>query len=192
MTYKPADALTLAAQIATCSPCHKSKRGVVIFNKNGVFAAGYNQPPGGAPCANAPECREACGKVCVHAEQDALQHLLRVHDGAILGNWTMRRTEAHDDAMNHLMGDRRSAIVMARHDEPLSLLHVKVEDDKPVPSGPPSCWQCSREILHRGLVDRVYLLEGGDSVFSPPKLRSYTPQEFHAETMRHCGLPVLA
>ena len=29
----------------------------------------------------------------------------------------------------------------------LHMLHVKVVDGRPVPSGPPSCWQCSRLIL---------------------------------------------
>lgn len=63
------------------------------------------------------------------------------------------------------------------------LLHVKVVDGKPVPSGPPSCWQCSREILAAGIATVWLLHEDG--------LRSYTAEEFHRLTLERCGLPVL-
>ena len=64
----------------------------------------------------------------------------------------------------------------------LELLHVKAVLGHPVPSGPPSCWQCSRLILERQ-VGAVWLLhEDG--------LRSYTAAEFHEATLRTCGLPI--
>lgn len=63
----------------------------------------------------------------------------------------------------------------------LEMLHVKVVDGKAVPSGPPSCWQCSRLILEAGLKVMWLLHEDG--------LRSYTPEEFHRLTLIQCGLP---
>jgi deoxycytidylate deaminase len=63
------------------------------------------------------------------------------------------------------------------------MLHVKAEKGVPVASGPPSCWQCSREILAAG-VAKVWLLHD-DGV------RGYTAVEFHRLTLQHCGLPAL-
>ena len=61
------------------------------------------------------------------------------------------------------------------------LLHVKVVRGVAVPSGPPSCWQCSRAILAAG-VSTVWLLhEGG--------VRGYDAEDFHVQTLAHAGLP---
>ncbi len=60
------------------------------------------------------------------------------------------------------------------------MLHVKVVAREPVPSGGPSCWQCSRHILDRG-IRRMWLLhEDG--------LRAYTAEEFHRLTLEACGM----
>lgn len=64
------------------------------------------------------------------------------------------------------------------------LLHVKTVDGQLVPSGGPSCWQCSRAILADRRVDGVWL-------FHEDGWRRYTPTEFHALTLAACGLPVL-
>ena len=64
------------------------------------------------------------------------------------------------------------------------LLHVKVVEGVVVPSGPPSCWQCSREILDIDDLTHVWLLhEDG--------WRRYTSVEFHELTLVHNGLPVI-
>lgn len=66
----------------------------------------------------------------------------------------------------------------------LEMLHVKTVGGVVVPSGPPSCWQCSREILDSGLIDKMWLLhEDG--------LRAYPVLEFHDLTLRHCNLPII-
>lgn len=65
----------------------------------------------------------------------------------------------------------------------LHLLHVKVVHGVAVPSGPPSCWQCSREILATGIAAVWLLHEEGVCM--------YTSDHFHAQTLAHCGLPVL-
>lgn len=61
------------------------------------------------------------------------------------------------------------------------MLHVKVVDGKAVPSGEPSCWQCSRLILEAGISGMWLLHEEG--------LRRYTAEEFHQLTLEHCGFP---
>jgi hypothetical protein len=61
------------------------------------------------------------------------------------------------------------------------LLHVKVVDGRPVPSGPPSCVRCSTLILEAG-IRRVWLLhESG--------LKGYDAVEFHRLSLEHHGLP---
>lgn len=139
-------ALAAAVGTAMRSPCAKSKRGVVIFKGTYVLAAGYNHPPSPMRCDASPECYEACGKICVHAEVAALRCLSSCAEN-------------------------------------LEMLHVKVIDGVAVPSGPPSCWQCSREILDSGQFSRVWLLHERGLV-------AYTPLEFHEATLRHHGLPV--
>lgn len=60
------------------------------------------------------------------------------------------------------------------------MLHVKVVNGKAVPSGPPSCWQCSRLILAAQLNYMWLLHKDG--------LRSYSVAEFHSLTLKECGL----
>lgn len=141
------EAFRLAVETARKSPCAKSKRGVVVFGACVEFvAAGFNGPPPGFACDGSDACREACAKLCLHAEQRALSEAASLHGLT-------------------------------------DLLHVKVVNGESVPSGPPSCWQCSRAILDSD-VQRVWLLhEDGP--------RCYSPDEFHELTLRHCGLPVI-
>jgi deoxycytidylate deaminase len=71
----------------------------------------------------------------------------------------------------------------ARSRGDLEMLHVKVTDGVPVPSGGPSCWQCSREVLASGVRWFWLLHEDG--------LRRYAAEDFHAITLRTAGLPVI-
>lgn len=147
MPFTEHDALKAAVELANLSPCSKSKRGVVIFNRYRVLGRGYNHPPGPFICAGDDACRAACGRICIHAEQAAL----------------LDYEQGGDDT---------------------ELLHVKVEGAQAVPSGPPSCWQCSRLILLVPDIQGVWLLhEAG--------LRRYSSIEFHRETLRTCGLPMV-
>ncbi len=87
---------------------------------------------------------------------------------------------------------------------PVELVHIKTVDGSPVPSGPPSCDQCSKLILAFGRIDYVWLLEtmtanewrkenalppiedGGMHLISTWK--RYTAHDFHRETLKNCGL----
>ncbi len=157
------EALALATETGAGSPCAKSRRGVVIFCRHlGLLAVGRNHPPEGFACDGSDECRASCNKLCVHAEADALAHLARALQA--------RRDEF--SALGDAVGEMRP-----------EMLHVKVVDGEAVPSGPPSCWQCSRHVVNFGIEAFWLLHEDG--------LRRYAPDEFHALTLEHCGLPVV-
>lgn len=79
--------------------------------------------------------------------------------------------------------EQRALVEAESLPELTDLVHVKVVNGKAVPSGPPSCWQCSRAILGSD-VQRVWLLHDDG-------LRCYSPDEFHEQTLLHCGLPVI-
>ena len=155
MAYTERDAFSEACRVASLSPCAKSHRGVVIFDRNlGQLATGYNQPPPPFVCNGSDECEDACGKLCIHAEMMAL---------AVLGN------DHYDEITLNGAG--------------LELLHVEAEESGSVPSGPPSCWQCSRHIVFAG-IKYVWL-------YHEDGLRRYDALEFHELTLKHHGLPVI-
>lgn len=81
--------------------------------------------------------------------------------------------------------EQSALLSMARSSHPwppgrAHMLHVKVVDGEPVPSGPPSCWQCSK-LIHGAMLVAMWLLHDDG-------LRSYEPREFHRLTLLHCGL----
>jgi deoxycytidylate deaminase len=81
-----------------------------------------------------------------------------------------------------------------------SLVHVKTVNGELVPSGGPSCWQCSRLILEVE-IEGVWLYEEvgamvlsmGDGDVQSAKVggwRHYTAVEFHFATLRACEIHV--
>ncbi len=70
-----------------------------------------------------------------------------------------------------------------------SMAHVKMVDGKPVPSGGPSCPDCSKKILFSG-VETMWLLEERPQldVGFVPTWVPYTAFEFHRLTLVNCGL----
>lgn len=166
-------ALEFAVKEARKSPCRKSKRGVAVWGDPGDgkttgerIVCAHNGPPPGFACDGTDACREACGKLCVHAEVRAL---------------------------------------MAAASGCTDLLHVKVVDGDPVPSGPPSCANCSKVILDRG-IERVWLLHGPSvgplDLVSPlfrgftegpgePRLCAYSADDFHFHSLVNSELPVI-
>jgi deoxycytidylate deaminase len=110
----PAHIVELAVQVAGWSPC-RSKRGVVIFDRDGNFITnGHNHKPQGFACDGSEACKATCRRDAIHAEQYAL---------------LKAGTEA------------RGA----------ELLHVKAVDGQLVPSGGPSCVECSKLAIAAGI-----------------------------------------
>lgn len=160
--------LSAALRAARQGTCSKTRRGAAVFDPSDgfVLGAGHNSIPDQAgSCAGTEQCRAECGRICVHAEVRAIREALcrvgtrhNYETGEFIPN-TLRRYE---------------------------LVHVKLAtgyrrrggdytDDLFVVSGPPSCWQCSREILDVGL-EAVWLYhEGG--------WRRYPAPVFHALTL---------
>ena len=56
------------------------------------------------------------------------------------------------------------------------MLHVQVVEDRIVPSGPPSCPQCSKLILESGIAGMWLLHDDG--------WKRYDAREFHELTLR--------
>lgn len=173
----------IAEGAAQKSPCAKSKRGVAIYSRGVndqvlVHASGFNGPPAGFSCDDTAQCREACPKKCVHAEMRAVRELA---------------TRLPEMTRPRFLGDAPSGPF---------LVHVKIGDrGQVIGGGPPSCWQCSREILDSNFVRGVWLYEAQST---PVHLLSYPPQsavattsawvfytaeEFHRATLKNCGLP---
>jgi len=165
--YDENDALAAAVTAGSCSPCAKSKRGVVIFVRSRIVAVGHNHPPEPMRCDGSVQCREHCAKLCIHAEDDALRHVIALGPyEQFASSWT-----------GEIIGHRAESTG-------LQMLHVKVVDGQAVPSRAPTCWQCSRGILGFEKISRMWLLhEAG--------LRSYTPLEFHELTLANSGLPII-
>lgn len=69
----------------------------------------------------------------------------------------------------------------------LDLVHLKVRDGKPVPSGKPSCARCSTQLLAAGVAG-VWLLHEDNMEF-PWSWRRYDALKFHRLSMRANKLP---
>lgn len=183
MSDAPPDyAIEAARNAALRSPCQKSQRGVAAFSRESADAFERSPPrKDGAFTVrqlvvtgigfNGPPKGFLCdgSEAC---RTDCAKFCLHAEHRAI------RAAGILDD-----VGD-------------LELVHVKVVLGKVVAGGPPSCWQCSREILDVG-VRGVWLYEDvvehiadvGPHVVQPAKVwRYYTALEFHCATLKNCGI----
>ena len=176
------------------SGCQKSRRGVVIFQPGDqrlqpIMGFGTNGPPRPFLCTDDVHCRSVCNKICVHAEEAAL---------------LMAGQQARGAELLHIK------LVWAGSSPIPEGVHAEV-----VHSRGPSCWQCSRAILHAG-ISRVWLLHSQEFAFAPgtvspwcldrckraPLVRTvssevvagggllfgYPAEEFHRLTLISCGL----
>lgn len=140
-----------AIQAALKSTCAKSKRGVVIFSGDG--GPDYDGALVGRGW-NGPPHPFQCGKTDVCRA-------------------VCNKVAVHAEEMALLQAG--SLAVYS------SLVHIKVVDGEAVPSGSPSCWQCSRAILQAG-IHMVWLKhkEGW---------KGYHAVRFHQLTLMNCDLP---
>ncbi len=131
-------------RLAMISPCSKSKRAAIVYDAEGetLWGFGYNTPPLGMYCDGSPACRKSCGQTCIHAEQMALRSAI----------YNLAAESGRADILDRERPLPSGVWVGARSSLfGLTMLHVKVVDGDVVPGGPPSCWQCSREILEHRL-----------------------------------------
>lgn len=150
----PQAAIDAAVEAGSWSPCAKSKRGAAIYRTIGTF-------------------HDQAGRVVVtghNAQPPGFEC-----DGSAACRANCGKLCEHAEA---------AALRLLR--EPvqhnaLDMLHAKVVDGELVPSGPPSCWQCSRAILADGRVGGVWL-------FHEDGWRRYGAAEFHRLTLATCGL----
>lgn len=160
-TSPPRGAIIAALRAASQSPCVKSKRGVSIYDTETglVLCDGFNSQPSGV-CDL--KCMANCNKLCMHAEQRAIMAAqpwmqsipscdgVHVKIMTIGGAYTDKNYA--DDILENLL----------------------------VPSGGPSCWQCSRLVLDSKLK--------GFWLFHDAGWRRYDAEEFHRLTLEACGL----
>lgn len=166
------NALIAAIHAANRSPCEKSKRGAAVYRDLPgrptpfVMGTGYNGAPTDLIGTVAFTCdgSERCRELC-----------------------GKRCVHAEARAIREALQDPEyGASGMA------DLVHIKVIDGKPVAGGPPSCWQCSREILDAG-IRGVWLYEVRESendhhITVDLEWVYYTAADFHAATLKNCEL----
>lgn len=154
MTEPPSYVIAAANFAARESPCQKSRRGVCVFNP---FEADRLERTGDVSAAY----RTAFIKNHVIAGvgfNGPPGNLLCDGSADCRSNCNKFCVHAEVRAI------RAAGILDDVHD--LDLVHVKVDEDGGiVAGGPPSCWQCSREILDVG-VRGVWLYEGQTREFT--------------------------
>lgn len=137
--------------------------------------------------------RESCLSPCAKSQRGVV--IFHRKDGVVAqghnqppGSFSCANNEQCFRDCNKICVHAESAALhnLRRHLCPLSpgsleLIHVKTVHDELVESGPPSCWQCSREILFTGLISKIWL-------FRPMGWVSYEPVEFHQLTLQHNDL----
>jgi deoxycytidylate deaminase len=173
------DLVEIARLAAIKSPCAKSQRGAVLFRAeelrwaerhkvsiervaalrlDPVVSVGFNGQPEPFRCTGTPACKKACGMLCLHAEQRALLNASNPE---------------------HVPRGR----VHVPHFDLYEMLHVKVEHEKVVAGGPPSCAQCSRMLVELN-VKGIWLYE----LLPVPTWKLYDAEQFHIETMKNAQL----
>lgn len=145
------DVVERALKAAAKSPCLKSRRGCVALAIHEGRQVVIGEGFNGPPVGSGCDGSEECRATC---NKRCVHAEVRAMNDAEVG---------HDMIF------------------PYSLVHVKLgENGLLAPSGGPSCWQCSREVLDRGC-QGVWLFHETGWAF-------YPAQAFHELTMRECGV----
>lgn len=132
--------------------------------------------------AKSPCCKSKRGVVIWDANADNPDPPVSGHNGPPPG-FACDGSDACRAACGRTCLHAEHRALMEASPDHTDLLHVKVIDGEAVPSGPPSCEDCSKAILDRG-IKRVWLLhESG--------LRLYSAEDFHIQTLQHCELPII-
>ena len=157
----PEEAIQTATEAALKSVCQKSKRGAVIFMDPTPYSTESRNPLliasgfNQLPIGNCSGSPE-CRKFCG-------RRCVHAEQDAII------------EAMAVTDGSMRFCI----------LLHIKVVDGVAVPGGGPSCLECSKLILHSGIMG-VWLWENKPA---GPEWVYRTAEQFNRATLENLGLP---
>lgn len=146
----PNHVVTAAVEAARKSWCAKDTRGAALYHRDPgrygstsrLVVAAANGPAPPFKCSGSAECRAACGKLAVHAEERALHE------------WERKVGPEGPD-----------------------VVHIRLVENIPAPSGPPSCITCSRTMLLHGVAAVWLWHETG--------WRRYPIVEFHALSLQH-------
>jgi hypothetical protein len=186
----PLFAARMALTMARLGPCRKSRRGAAVYrsvpevgvlgarhyaipvkNASAGAGAGFNGPPmtlaiGGArpawaTCDGSEACRRDCGRRCVHAEVRAVMALLE-EDRAMAPHLHMVHVK------------------IPAHGEEMPPRPDGLSDHAGLPSGGPSCIDCSKFLL-----DACF---GGIWLYESRGWRYYTAAAFHHATVASTGV----
>lgn len=140
----PISMINLAMLAAAKSPCDKSRRGAVLYlsmsSRIFAYGAGCNGQPPPMQCTRTDPCRQACGRICRHAEARAIR-------SAMVG-----------DRVPGVLGPLELVHVKI---DPAGLL---------VAGEGPSCAQCSTEILDTEWIGGIWLYQTPESIEAMPLL----------------------
>jgi deoxycytidylate deaminase len=150
--------------------CLKSSRGAAVFSRAlGVFGVGHNGQPPPFQCRGDAACREACGKLCVHAEERAIMAALPLRMGRAV---TLELVHVKVVGGELVAGGGPSCVTCSR-----TILDVGLDGvwlyEQPVWIDRPS----------QGFFPKVTEYPDGD-----PRWRRYTAEEFHHLTLYGLGL----
>jgi deoxycytidylate deaminase len=145
-------AIVEATRAARMSPCQKSKRGAAVFH---IDVAGILLGDRPIRVSNNHPAQGGC---------DGSQ--------ACRDSCSMRCVHAEQAVLLKTQGGATT-----RRD----VLHVKVNGaGEVVPSGVPSCWQCSKLMLEAGI--------SGVWLYHEAGWRRYEAEDFHRKTLEHCEI----
>lgn len=151
-------ALQRAISHAINGNCSKSRRGVAIWRPRGsLLSVACNRRADGLRCDGSAACRRDCKQICTHAEEVALHAAGVSVKGAELLHIEM---VLQDDIPSDIEPGKQ----------------IIIDDWTGVPSGPPSCVECSKMILEAGIA--------GVHLFHADGWRRYTAVEFHQATLQ--------
>jgi deoxycytidylate deaminase len=136
-----------AAKVAVRSPCAKSQRGAIVFDSDGLIV----------------------GRGFIIGRGFNAQPKPFACDGSDACRSSCAKLCEH--------AEQAAIRDSGRYAQGAHMLHVKVIRGVAVPSGEPSCWQCSRAILAAGIQTMWLLHDDG--------VRGYTAADFHRLTWQH-------
>ena len=156
------EARTAAIAAAVSSPCQKSRRGAALWHPHTAALWSASNTPAVGRCDGSEDCRRDCPRICLHAEQQVL-----IKAGRANGRGPQGAELLHVKVVPTPTSNKLEAT-------------LGVEGFKLVPSGPPSCAECSKLLLAAGVA--------GVWLFHEKGWRRYEAADFHHQTIDNLEL----